>query len=782
MRRMARRSVLWIFGAILIVILTLILSFNLVRGPQIAVTLGEPSPKEVISPESINYISDVRTERATQAAEDSVHDQYTTIDLSIARAQNNLARAVFNYINVVREDTIADEETKMGYLFAVEDVTIDREVGDILLTLSDADYEAAVDNTLQIVEDDMRAGVVENQLEAARNQAAQRADFDLSLAQEQIVAALAPQFIVPNIFLDQEATDELTRTALETVEPIVQRITEDERIIRVGEIVTEEHLEMLEKLGLLQPTLDWKRLVSTFLVSILAVTIITLYWRQYFFGRRNQVRDLTILGSLMVFFVLGAKLLVPTSSIFAYLFPAAALSILVAVVFETRLAILVTIVVAGLIGYLAPDSLEMAFYAAVGGILAVLTLHDPQRINALFRVGLLAALGNIAVILIFRLPTDIETAELMTLLLFGVLNGPLLSAGLSIAGIFIIGTVFRVVTPLQLQELSRLDHPLLQELLRRAPGTYHHSIMVANLAEQAAEKIKANSTLVRVGAFYHDIGKVNRPPFFIENQNGGNPHDNLDPYSSARIIMSHVPDGLEMAKRYRLPRRIRDFIAEHHGDRVVQVFYQKAKDLADEGEVVDISRFMYPGPRPQSRESGIVQLADSIDAASNALRPNTEEAIDQLVNMIVDDHVAEGQLDNSGLSLGDIKKLRSSFTETLHGRFHMRIRYPGNDEIDLVEPEDAEEPVPEIDSEIEEPVPDTMLEEEEPGLERNLDSEKPDTDIYPEAEDTAPNFNQESDEPVGDAAYDVQEPDRESEHGDETISEEPDPQELDEPV
>jgi len=782
MQRMARRSILWIFAAVVTLLITVTLSFNLVRGPQIAVTLGEPSPKEVISPESINYLSDVRTERAIQAAEDSVQDQYTTIDLSIARAQNNLARAVFNYVNVVREDTIADEETKMEYLFAVEDVDIDREVADILLTLSVADYEATVENILQIVEDDMRAGVVEDQLEAARNQAAQSADFDLSLDQEQVVASLAPQFIVSNIFLDQEETDELTRAALETVEPIVQTITEDERIIRVGEIVTEEHLEMLEELGLLQPTLDWKRLVSTFLVSVLAVIIITIYWRQYFFERQNQVRDLTILGSLMVFFVLGAKLLVPGSSMFAYLFPAAALSILVAVVFETRLAILVTLVVAGLVGYLAPDSLEMAFYAAAGGILAVLTLHDPQRINALFRVGLLAAVGNVAVILIFRLPTDIETADLMTLLLFGVLNGPLLSAGLSLAGIFIIGTVFRVVTPLQLQELSRLDHTLLQELLRRAPGTYHHSIMVANLAEQAAEKVKASSTLVRVGAFYHDIGKVNRPPFFIENQNGGNPHDNLDPYSSARIIMSHVPDGLEMAKRNRLPRRIRDFIAEHHGDRVVQVFYQKAKDLAEEGEIVDITRFMYQGPRPRSRESGIVQLADSIDAASNALRPNTEEAIDQLVNKIVDDHMAEGQLDNSGLSLGDIKKLRSSFTETLHGRFHMRIRYPGNEELSSVEPKEIAEPASEIVGEIVDPESATLPEVQESAPEISDKSGAPEVDAYAAAEEVAQVSDQASNETAGNPSADDEESIDKLEDGEESISEEPNPQELDEPV
>ncbi|MGB3713395.1 MAG: HDIG domain-containing metalloprotein [Candidatus Promineifilaceae bacterium] len=715
MQRMAQRSVLWIFASILTVGITLILSFNLVRGPQIAVTLGEPSPDEVISPQSINYISDVLTQQAIQAAEDSVPDQYTTIDLSIARAQNNLARAVFNYINVVRADTLADQQAKLGNLFAVESVTINEEVAAILLSLSETDYFAAVDNVLQLVEDTMRSGVVEAQLSVAKNQAAQGADFDLTLAQEQVVTAFAPQFIVPNIFLDQEATSVLSQEALAEVEPIVQRITEDERIIQVGQIVTEEHIEMLEELGLLQPKLDWRRLVSAFLVSLLAITIITIYWNHYFSEKRNQVRSLTILGILLILFILGAKLLVPGSSIYSYLFPAAALSILVSVVFETRLAIVVTAVVAGVVGYLAPDSLEMALYASAGGILAVLTLYDPQRINALFRAGLVAALGNVAVILIFRLPTDIETAELMTLVLFGVLNGPILSAGLSLAGIFIIGSVFRVVTPLQLQELSRLDHPLLQELLRRAPGTYHHSIMVANLAEQAAEKVKASSTLVRVGAFYHDIGKVNRPPFFIENQNGGNPHDNLDPFSSARIIMSHVPDGVELAKRYRLPRRVRDFIAEHHGDRVVLVFYRKALDMAEEGEVVDVSRFMYPGPRPQSRETGIVQLADSIDAASNAMRPNTESAIEQLVNKIVDDHMAEGQLDDSGLSLGDIKLLRSSFIETLHGRYHMRVKYPGN----VVDPSPDNAENGELVDEI---VPEKDLPAEEPGP-RELDEQ-----------------------------------------------------------
>jgi putative nucleotidyltransferase with HDIG domain len=285
------------------------------------------------------------------------------------------------------------------------------------------------------------------------------------------------------------------------------------------------------------------------------------------------------------------------------------------------------------------------------------------------------------VILIFRLAQDMGTVELLELLLFSLLNG-LIAASITLAGFFIIGGLFGMMTTLQLQELSRLDHPLLKDLLRRAPGTYHHSIMVANLAEQAAERVEANSALVRVGAFYHDVGKMNRPPFFTENQEGINPHETLDPFSSARIIISHVQDGLDLAKKHRLPDRIQDFIAEHHGDRLLYVFHKKAEEQLEEGETLDESRFRYNGPRPRSRESGIVLLADSVEAASSALRPNNGEAIEKLINKIIDDHVKDGQLDDSGLTLGDLKAIRESFTETLKGRFHVRVKYPGNEELE----------------------------------------------------------------------------------------------------
>ena len=255
----------------------------------------------------------------------------------------------------------------------------------------------------------------------------------------------------------------------------------------------------------------------------------------------------------------------------------------------------------------------------------------------------------------------------------------MISSALTLAGFYVLGGLFGIVTILQLQDLSRLDHPLLRELLRLAPGTYHHSIMVANLAEQAAERIGANSTLVRVSAFYHDVGKTARPPFFVENQEGMDPHATLDPFTSARIVINHVADGIALARQHRLPFRVQDIIAEHHGTRPVKSFYRKAQEAAGEGVEIDIRAFRYPGPRPRSREAAIVMLADAIDATSTALRPNTERAIEKLVNTIIEEDVLEGQLNECELSMGDIEQLRASFIETLKGRFHVRVQYPGNE-------------------------------------------------------------------------------------------------------
>ncbi len=670
---------LGVFAVVLTLGMTFILSINLIWSPQVNVVVGEPAPADVFSPQSLSYTSELLTEQAQERARKDIPAIYTPLNLSIGREQLAQARAIFAFIETVRADVEATPEEKVNNLQGIEKLTIDESVAIDLITLSQVEYEATKTEILRIIDNLMREELEESQLEEFQRRAQRQASLGLTTSQSNVVTNLVWQFIVPTIFPDEEATAEARADAASAVEEVTRSVAKDQRIVRSGEIVTEEDVELLGQLGLLRLESNWQNVASVFLVSLLSVTVIVLYWRLYRTKLWDNNRYLSVLAGLVLLFTLVAKLMVSTPGDWPILFPLAAMSMMLAVVFEVRLSILVTVIIAVVYGIVAADQLRLTLFAATGGLIAILTLRDAQRVVAYFRSGLLAAIGGMMVLLIYALPLKTELFQLLTQLLYSLGNG-LLSAAITLVGFFVIGSAFGIITTLQLQDLSRLDHPLLQELLRRAPGTYHHSIMVANLAEQAAERVHANSTLVRVGAFYHDIGKMNRPPFFTENQEGVNPHDSLDPYTSARIIIGHVPDGLDLARRYRLPIQIRDFIAEHHGQRIVKGFYLKACSQAGEqADDVDIEKFRYPGPRPRSRESGIVMLSDAVEATSSALRPNTPKAIEKLVNSIVDDDVMEGQLNNSGLSLGDIELIRSSFIETLQGRYHVRVKYAGNE-------------------------------------------------------------------------------------------------------
>ena len=563
----------------------------------------------------------------------------------------------------------------------IEGVTIEAEVGKAVLVLDTAQYEQTKTEIIGTIDELMRREIRPDELSAVRRSARQSPNPDLTPTQETAVTNLAPQFIVANVFPNVEATTQKREDATAAVEPRHRIVLEGQQILQTGDIVTDEDIEILTELGLLRPDRDWRDIASLFMASLLSSVLITLYWQQFHREFAVKARYLGVLLTITFFFTIAARVMV-TTPVLLYWYPIAAMSMLLAVIFETRLAIMITVVIASIVGFIAPNSLELVVYLAAGGIMSVLTLRDAQRVTAFFRAGLAGALGHVFVLLVFRLPQNVDGLLLLQQIFFAVGNG-ILSAALTLVGFYILGSLFGVITILQLQDLSRLDHPLLQQLLRRAPGTYHHSLIVANLAEQAAERTGANSTLVRVGAFYHDVGKMNRPPFFTENQEGVNPHDSLDPYTSARIIASHVTDGLELARRYRLPNRIQQFIAEHHGQRLIKGFYFKALEQAggDESQV-DKEKFRYAGPRPRTRESGIVMLADAVEATSSALRPNTEKAIEKLVNSIVDDDLMEGQLDDSGLTLGDLRLIRASFIETLKGRFHVRVKYPGNEALE----------------------------------------------------------------------------------------------------
>jgi putative nucleotidyltransferase with HDIG domain len=280
-----------------------------------------------------------------------------------------------------------------------------------------------------------------------------------------------------------------------------------------------------------------------------------------------------------------------------------------------------------------------------------------------------------------------------TLLAAALVSGGL-SASLCFGLLLLAGSVLGITTSLQLIELSRPDHPLLQLLLRQAPGTYQHSLQVANLAEQAARAIGANTLLTRVGALYHDIGKAVRPHFFIENQVAGqNVHEQLDPTTSASVILSHVRDGLELARKYRLPSSVQAFIPEHHG-KLEAGFQLKAAVEAAGGDALRVNPedFTYPGPRPRSRETAILMLADGVEAKARAEGPLEDAAIDRLARWVIEDRLSKGQLDRTDLTLKDIDTIRRSFVNTLRGIYHPRIRYPDSTEVEVETPSPVSPP------------------------------------------------------------------------------------------
>jgi putative nucleotidyltransferase with HDIG domain len=391
----------------------------------------------------------------------------------------------------------------------------------------------------------------------------------------------------------------------------------------------------------------------------------------------GDARGLALLAVLFLVFLAVARIIIPSHTVLPYIFPLAAYSLTVMALFGAELAMVTALPLAILVSYNLPNALDLTFYYLLGSLLGVMVLGGAQRITAFFRAGAMIVISGSIVVLIFRL-SNTDAIGLATLVGAAAFNG-LASAGLAVLLQFFLAQFLGMVSPMQLMELTRPDHPLLKQLLNEAPGTYQHSLQLANLAEQAAERVGADPLLTRVGALYHDIGKTLNPVFFIENQVPGftNPHDALDPLESSQIILDHVTEGLELARQHHLPRRILDFIAEHHGTMVTRYQYITAVKAAGGDEsLVDKELFRYPGPRPQSRETAILMLADGCEARVRAERPVNKEELANLIKSVTDARMATGQLDDTDLTLRDLSEIQESFSATLRGIYHPRVKYP----------------------------------------------------------------------------------------------------------
>ena len=326
----------------------------------------------------------------------------------------------------------------------------------------------------------------------------------------------------------------------------------------------------------------------------------------------------------------------------------------------------------------------MSIYAVLGALVGGLALGKAERLNSFVRAGLLVSATNLVVLLVFRLPLPgaLDNQDITQLVTAALLNG-ILASSFALVILYLFSQVFGLPTSLQLLELSRPTHPLLRQLLLKAPGTYHHTLLVSNMAEEAASAIGADMLLTRVGGYYHDIGKVARPYFFVENfAENANPHERLDPYTSARIIISHVRDGVNLAQKHRLPPAIIAFIQEHHGATRVESFYQKARQEYATRDEVDESAFRYEGPRPCSRETAILMLADGSEAVVRAARGNSAEAaMPDQIRSLINRRLLAGELDDSSLTMRDLGLIADAFVRVLQGSQHPRVPYPSLDQL-----------------------------------------------------------------------------------------------------
>lgn len=489
---------------------------------------------------------------------------------------------------------------------------------------------------------------------------------------EKAIALNFVNVVEPNFFYDKEKTDELIKETLKQVPPVM--IKKNQIVVSEGEPVTAHQLELLGTLGLLSDSAS--ALYIYIALGVLVIIVMYLqygYIHKYYPAINKEFSKIVMISILNVFPVILARLFGMMSN---YIIPLACMPMLITLLLNYKISLVFSmlnvILIGGAVGF-NPNIIILAILNVVLG--GTLLRKMQQRNDILYSSITVAVLSSILTFSVGTLTTN-NFMEILADSTFAA-AGAILSGILTIGVLPFFESTFDIVTNAKLLELSNPNNPLLKKLLMEAPGTYHHSILVANLAELAAEQVGGNPLLARIGAYYHDVGKTKRPYFFRENQFGKkNPHDRLKPEVSSKIIISHVKDGSELAKEYNLPKTIHDFIVTHHGETLVKYFYLTVKNNSENPDEVKEEDFKYPGPKPMSKEQGIVMLADSTEAAVRSINEPTEEKIEKMVNNIIDDKLATGQLDNCDLTLRDISKIKKCFLKALNGIHHERIEYP----------------------------------------------------------------------------------------------------------
>ena len=675
--------------------LVLIVLFSIAITPErYHLQVGDIAYKTITA--SKDVVDETATARQREAAASLVEPSYLHKEGVTDDVMTNLS-AILIQVNAVqqyRNNTLeayapGDAKSQRSYVFTTEEysyaatlvpsVTFSSYQLDTLLRASDDDMQSLTENISDAVENTMnttvREGYVNEAIQYLQQIIGYKTDIDLL---QNVVTPILRKVIQPNMIIDTEATEALEQEARDAVEPIVYK--QGQNIVVARERVTSNELEMLRSLGLLDDeNFDVVSYIGGALIVLLAlavlVIILLLFGKEYFL---NPMKLTILMLVLCISFAvcIGGKLINVAAPpiLLGAMMVTSLLGMVYGIAANISLAIIVSSLILGGDSTFSTEMVNLILPALISGFIVISMIkHKPNRQQVLI-AGAVAAVSNVLIILSISFMTNTTLSD-------GLISAVWSAAAAVVASLLCVGlglifeTSFKLATPGKLLELSNPNHPLLRRLLLEAPGTYHHSIIVANLAESAAEAIGANPLLARVGAYFHDIGKMKRPFYFKENQLGEDPHQMTNPFVSAAILIAHTTDGLALAQSYRLPQEIQDIIIEHHGDTPVIFFYQKALEESDD-QLVDIDDFRYDGRRPHTKESAIIMLADTVEAAVRSMSDPTPKTIRAYIEKLVSNKIQDGQLTQAPITLSDIDKISEAFATVLNGVFHERIEYP----------------------------------------------------------------------------------------------------------
>jgi len=641
--------------------------------PSYGVSLGTVASADIVAHRNAVFVDQEKTKELQDLAEQAVMPVYNK---DFTPARQNLVRtqinSYFNLMEQVSTNEALPYEEKVKRLKENLPATFDDQAIAASLEVDPSIFTTLLSYTIDISLQFLEAGIKEEDMPQLPLRLQEKMGvLGLPPEAKEIMVAVSRSVLSPNLTLDEMETAYRKQLAHQAVDPVRRYITKGEVVVKKGEIVTEDKLAALKALGVYRSAFPWPQFLAILLIS-LAIFAIWVAFSSYFLKGFLTEKRLLFVG-LLFLFVLAVMRFLPSNLIF--LIPLPFLGMVFSSLFGFPFALVFLIFSSLGLGMIQGNDFLFAFALFLGSATGAYFSRQVLKTGDLLASGLKSGL-----VLAFAFGAAGLYAGKEYLLVLQETGWAALNGGLSgIFAIFILllrftESFFQLTSPIHLLEISHPNHPLLKRLLMEAPGTYHHSIMVAGLAEGAASAIGANILMCRAAGYFHDVGKIVRPEYFVENQTEVNVHERITPQLSSQVVVAHARDGAEIARSYSIPEPVVEIISSHHGTTLASYFYWQAQQTSEDRAPEEV--FRYPGPKPESKEAAIVMLADGVEAAVRSLKEKTPERIRNMVEKIIEERVQDGQLEQSDLSFKHLEKVKEVFVRILSAAYHLRPEYP----------------------------------------------------------------------------------------------------------